>query len=166
MRFFVIKQDTNLQALSSQLLKQGSGEVAALDKLQALNPHVDLQRIGRNTVLLVPDSPNYKAEGDKVGDDGFDLFAKEVATALRDGTARASDALAQAESQEKEVSKLLKSAAIRKFADDDSALRARIETVAGNTASAAREAKEAAPQLDALRKGAAEELKKLRALLG
>ena len=166
MRFFVIKQDTNLQSLASQLVKNGSGDAAALDRLQKLNPHVDLQHIGKNTVLLVPDSPNYKAEGDKLGDDGFDLFAKEVATALRDGTARASDALAQAETQEKEVSKLLKSAAIRRYADDDSALRARIETAASRATVVTKETKDTTPQLDALKKGAAEELKKLRALLG
>src|SRR5690606_17026888 len=98
--------------------------------------------------------------------DGFDLFAREVTTALREGTTRASDALAAAETLEKEVGKLFKSAAIRKLSDEDSALRERLETVAGRASAAAKVTKEVTPQLEALKKGAAEELKKLRELLG
>ena len=76
MRFLVIKQDTSLQALTAQLVKDGDHAPAALDRLRALNPHLDLQRVGKGAVLLLPDSPGYKDEGDKAGDDGFDLFAK------------------------------------------------------------------------------------------
>ncbi|MGY1409186.1 hypothetical protein ACW5EG_06370 [Luteimonas sp. A611] len=166
MRFLVIKQDTSLQALTAQLVKDGTSEPAALDRLRALNPHLDLQRVGKGAVLLVPDSPGYQAEGEKAGDDGFDLFAREVATALREGTTRATDALAAAEAQEKEVGKLFKSAAIRKLSDEDSALRERLDTVASRASAASKESKELTPQLEALKKGAAEELKKLRELLG
>lgn len=166
MRFLVIKQDTSLQALTAQLVKDGDHAPAALDRLRALNPHLDLQRVGKGAVLLLPDSPGYKEEGDKAGDDGFDLFAKEVNTALRDGTTRATDALAANEAQEKEFNKLFKSAAIRKLSDEDTALRGRLDTVATRASAAAKVSKEVAPQLEALKKGAAEELKKLRGLLG
>ena len=166
MRFLVIKQDTSLQALAAQLVKDGTGEAAALDRLRVLNPHLDLQRVGKGAVLLVPDSAGYQAEGDKAGDEGFELFAREVASALREGTSRATDALAAAEAREKEVGKLFRSAVIRKLSDEDEALRGRLDSVSGRASTASKESKRVAPQLDALKKGAAEELKKLRDLLG
>src|SRR5690606_8074331 len=122
--------------------------------------------VGKGAVLLVPDSPGLQPEGEKAGDDGFDLFAREVASALREGTTRAADALAAAEAHEKEIGKLFKSAAVRKLSDEDHALRGRLDTVAGRAGAASKESKQVAPQLDALTKGAAEELKRLRALLG
>lgn len=166
MRFLVIKQDTSLQALTARLVKDGTRQPAALERLRSLNPHLDLQRVGKGNVVLVPDSPGLESEGEKAGDDGFELFAREVASALRDGASRASGALAAAEAQEKEVGKLVKSAAFRKLSDEDSALRARLETVASRASAATKATRDVAPQLEALRKGAAEELEKLRKLLG
>lgn len=166
MRFLVIKQDTSLQALTAQLATDGTSQPAALARLRSLNPHLDLQRLGKGAVVLLPDSPGLDGEGERAGDDGFDLFARDVTTALREGTSRASDALAGAEAREKELGKLVKTAAFRKLVDEDSALRSRLDTLAQRQASATRDTRDVAPQLEALKKGAAEELKKLRGLLG
>ena len=64
MRILVIKQDTDLQALSGRLLSaklSGDQADSALEALQHLNPHADLKKLRIGTVLLVPEAPGFKA---------------------------------------------------------------------------------------------------------
>lgn len=163
MRFIVIKQDSSLQSLAAQLVRDDAPQEAALERLQRLNPHVDLNRLDRNTVLLLPESPGFRSEGERVGADGFALLSREVNAALAAGTRRAKDALAQAGSNRKELAKVLRSAAVRRLADEDGELAKRL---ASATAGGDDDGDEVASRLDALQKGAAAELKKLKTLLG
>jgi hypothetical protein len=91
--------------------------------------------------------------------------AADCAMRLASGAARATEAQAAHEVPVKEFNKLFKSAVIRTPYGEDTALRGRLDT--GPPASAAaKTTKDVAPQLEALKKGAGEELKKLRGLLG
>ena len=63
LRPLVIKKDTDLKSLASAVLDarfKGS-QVAALAQLEAVNPHVDPNKISAGTVVLVPDTPGFKA---------------------------------------------------------------------------------------------------------
>jgi hypothetical protein len=63
MRMLVIAEDSDLPALARKLLdaRFSTGQAdAALESLQALNPHVDLKRLAAGTVLLVPEGSVFK----------------------------------------------------------------------------------------------------------
>ena len=62
MRIFITKTDTDLAALSATLLRKPADAGTALDRVRALNPHVeDFQRLAAGTVLILPDTPDIKA---------------------------------------------------------------------------------------------------------
>ena len=86
MRMIVIKQETDLQGLSARLLsgRLASGKAhSALESLQALNPHVDLKKVAAGTVLLVPDSPSFKASAsDSVPGNALSDFQELAQTGL------------------------------------------------------------------------------------
>lgn len=166
MRIFIIKQDTDLKDLGEKLLKGNRKRApASLDRLQSLNPHLDINRLRAGTVLLIPDSPDFRTEeAEPVGATGFDEFEREITGALRDAGVRFREGLARREEQDKEVVKVLKSAAISKLAGDDRELRKRIDEVGTHMGASRQEAKQASSQLDALEKGIAVELKKLQQL--
>lgn len=50
MRIFVVRQDTDMQALKAALAAPGLAE-----KLARLNPHLDVQKLAPGAVLLLPD---------------------------------------------------------------------------------------------------------------
>jgi hypothetical protein len=63
MRMLTIRQDTDLQGLSSLLLDarlSSARSNAALDALQAANPHADLKNLRAGTVLFVPEVSGLK----------------------------------------------------------------------------------------------------------
>ena len=166
MRIFVIKQDTDLKGLGETLLKgSGRNAPASLERLQSLNPHVDINRLGAGTVLLVPDSPDFRTkDAETMGGTAFDDFEREIAGALRGASARSQEGLALREAQDKEVVKVFKSAAIGKLAADDSELRRRIDETGNRMAASSKETRQVTTQMDVLEKGVAAELKKLRQL--
>ena len=64
MRTFVVTGETDLQALRNSLIDRRLGAAkatAALDRLRALNPHVDIERPAAGTLLFVPDGPEFTA---------------------------------------------------------------------------------------------------------
>ena len=63
MRMLLIKQDSDLDAVSGLLLSarlNATQSGAAIEQLQSLNPHVDLRRLKAGTMLLVPEGPGFK----------------------------------------------------------------------------------------------------------
>jgi hypothetical protein len=77
MRMLTITQDTDLQALSGLLLDARLGSArtdAAIDALQAVNPHADLKKLRAGTVLFVPETSGFKGsasvsvQGNALGD--------------------------------------------------------------------------------------------------
>jgi hypothetical protein len=63
MRTFIVGEETKLKAVSEKLLHANLSHVrseAALKALQEANPHADLSKLARGTVLFVPDTPGFK----------------------------------------------------------------------------------------------------------
>lgn len=165
MRFFVIKQDTNLKSLSQKLVKADQDNAtAAMERLKALNPHVDATHIATGTVLLVPDTADFSSEdSDSVGG-SFEDFRRDVTAALQTVGGRVRQGIAQQDERGKELGKVLKSAAIKKLTADDSELRKRVEDTGNRIAAEAKEAKQVASRLTDMEQGLIAELKKFESL--
>lgn len=92
LRTIIIKKNTDIQALRSQLLDarfSGAQGDAAVDQLKALNPHVDLDKVDADTVLFVPDAPAFKASATTSTPAGpIDDFRTFVADSLTATTQR------------------------------------------------------------------------------
>lgn len=165
MRFFVIKQDTNLKSLSQKLVRADHENApAALERLKALNPHVDAARIATGTVLLVPDTADFNSDESESVGDSFQDFSRDITAALHGASGRVRHGLAQQDERDKEVGKMLKSAAIKKLSTDDSELRKRVDETGDRIAADAKEAKQVTTHLTVMEEGLAEELKKFESL--
>lgn len=168
MRIFVIKQDTDLKGVGETLLKGTSKPApASLERIRALNPHLDEKRIAAGTVLLVPDSPEFASgKTEPAAATVFDDFQHDIAATLQAAGAHLREGLSRREEQDKEVGKAIKSAALSKLAADDSELRARIDDANQRLAANAREAKQVTADFDAMQTAVDAEMKKLRGLAG
>lgn len=165
MRFFVVKQDTNLKSLSQKLVKADQeNATASIERLKTLNPHIDATRIATGTVLLVPDTADFNSdESDSVGG-SFEDFSRDVTAALHTVSGRVQKGLAQQDERGKELGKVLKSAALKKLTADDSELRKRVEETGNRIAAEAKEAKQVTSRLADMEQGLIAELKKFQSL--
>src|SRR5687767_876938 len=113
MRTLVVKKTSDLQALSSELLASGLAAAksrAAIESLQALNPHVDLNKLAPGAVLLVPDAPGFKRSASKsVGGETLDDFEKIVKSALDASAVRLKQGQTRRDAERAELVAALKS---------------------------------------------------------
>lgn len=167
MRIFVIKQDTNLKALSESLLKRADKpDAASLERLRALNPHLDEAKLVAGTVVLVPDTPEMNAgKADTIASSGLELLERELGTGLAATGARLREALAKRETRDREVTRIIKSAALARLASEDTELQQRFEDTSGQVAANARHAKQASADYDAMQESFVMQLAVLRNLL-
>ncbi|RXT36525.1 hypothetical protein [Bradyrhizobium betae] len=103
MRTFVVGEETKLKAVSEKLLHANLSHVrseAALKALQEVNPHADLNKLARGTVLFVPDTPGFKISTTSSATEGplaalQELLDKALGLALEEtasgNSARAAD---------------------------------------------------------------------------
>lgn len=115
MRMFVLKQGQDLQTLSSRL-----GGAASINRLKALNPHLDFGRLEPGTVLLVPDDID---EAESVAGAVFDGLAGDVKEGLKAATARVRSTQAKTEALRKDVAAILRSAAFKRTLEGDAELK-------------------------------------------
>jgi hypothetical protein len=122
-RTFVVKKDSDLRSLSSALLDarfRGPQADGAMERLKALNPHADLDKVPAGTVLFVPDSPGFKPSvGTSAQSGPIDEFRSLVSSALNDASARLRSGNAARASERSDVAAALKSAAFKRVAGDD-----------------------------------------------
>lgn len=164
MRFYVVKQDTELKALGQALFK--GNRKALSDRLVAANPHVDFGRVEAGAVLLVPDAADAReGEAASVSQAGFERFEREFALALRAAGERIRREAGRRNDSDKEAEKLLKSASMRKLAESDAVVRDGLSSATEYLRSRARETKDADVRLDAIEGGLMEEIGKLQRLL-
>ncbi|WP_321796802.1 hypothetical protein [Caballeronia sp. J97] len=167
MRVIVIKQASDLKTLATRLIgKKADG--SALERMKALNPHADFERLEPGTVLLLPDLPGLKA-GDKdtrsITGDALDSFAKDTASGLAAAAKRvaaAADALAADRAGVSGVSKV---AAVKRLIDGDPVLKKQLEDAGAAFNREQKELKEAAAQIETMQKLVGEEWSALRQLL-
>ncbi|WP_441237672.1 hypothetical protein [Bradyrhizobium sp. 930_D9_N1_4] len=105
MRTFIVGDETKLKALGEKLLLANLSQVrsdAALKALQEANPHADLNKLARGTVLFVPDAPGFKVSTTSSATEGplaalHDLLDQTLSLALEETAAGNSARLADQE---------------------------------------------------------------------
>ena len=123
MRMLTIKNDTDLQGLSSLLVDarlSSARSDAALDALQAANPHADLKNLRAGTVLFVPEQPGLKASATASAPGGaFADFQQMARSALGQAAENIKTASAARADDLAAVIAATKSAALRRLLDSD-----------------------------------------------
>ena len=167
MRMIVIKQGTNLQALSTRLLAGGAGKEGALQSLQRLNPHVeDFAKIEAGTVLLVPDLPATRdGESTSISGEAFAVFREQVSEAVDAAVARVRSGYEALAAQRKDVTALLKTAAVKRMLEAEPDLRKQLDATTELFKQDQQRAKEAEKTLETLQE-ANHELRALAKLVG
>jgi len=105
MRTFIVGDETKLKAVSEKLLHANLSQVrseAALKALQQANPHADLNRLARGTVLFVPDTPGFKVSTTSSATEGplaalHELLDEALGLALKETEAGSNARLADQE---------------------------------------------------------------------
>lgn len=169
MRLIVIKQSTDLQALGAQLIGKKTGDAATLDRLKSLNPHVDFNRIGPGTVLLLPDSPDLKAGANEatispVGE-AIDGIARDVDDGFKASAERMRNAVEALNIDLRAVSEVTKSAAVKRLIDGDPSLKKQLDGAVEAANNQQKTVREAATQMEALQKMVDEEFAALGKML-
>jgi hypothetical protein len=122
-RTFTVRNETTLQALGATLLDarfSGAQADAAMERVKALNPHVDFQRIAPGTVIFVPDAPGVKATVGTAAQSGpMDDFRALLSGALSDAASRLKDGNAARAAGRADLSAALRSAAFKRVTGED-----------------------------------------------
>jgi len=159
LRLFQVKNTDSVK----QLLK--GADAAALRRVQALNPHLDITRAKAGSVLLLPDSPAFSA-GDQasVSADAWQGLASDATAGLKARSEELKATLAQRETERKEVVAALKSAAVKRQLDADAGLRKQADTAEAQFKADQKAASDTARQLETMSEALAGELSALGAL--
>jgi hypothetical protein len=130
MRTLIITQNANIDNIRSRLIAAKTTDAqtqSALKQLQDLNPHLDLNNVRAGTVILVPDTPNFKAsEGDAVGSGTFDDFQQFVRTSLADASERLKAGDDAQAADRADITALLKTAAFKRALESDADLKQQV----------------------------------------
>ena len=176
MRLIVIKQASDLQALSVRLLKKPAGgkgkagahEVsqATLDQVKRLNPHVDFQRLEADTVLLLPDSPELNdKDSQSLAGNSFEDFAAHTSEGFQ-AVVQSKRLSAEALGADRAaVNATLKIAAVGNQIKSDSLLKNQVEEANSEFTDAQKQAQDAASQVEAMQKDMNAELEALKIML-
>lgn len=148
MKFLIVKQGQTADALAARLAAHGG-----LTRLQALNPHLDLQRITPGSVLVWPSDAGGD-EGTPVAASVFDDFAADVRAGLNSAATRVRGGLAQQEDQRKEAAAVFRSAAFKRVLETDAELRAQATAADGRAKALQARGKEIEGALAALDRSA------------
>ena len=167
MRMIVIEQATDLQALTTRLLGAKAGAGASLDSLKALNPHVDFNKLGAGTVLLVPDLPGLRdGQTGSIAGQAFDTFGQQVLADFDAAATRVQAGHAARLTDQKELVAMFKGAALKRAFEADPELKAQADAAAQIFKQDPIDAKAADETLKALKEGLGTELAALSKLLG
>ncbi|AGK50197.1 hypothetical protein BTI_3903 [Burkholderia thailandensis MSMB121] len=174
MRVIVIQQDTDLKAVAAQLGGAQTASASALERLKALNPHVDVGSIRPGTALLVPDAPGLagaagaagavggaagpSADAQPISGNTFETFAAGIDAGFRAVAQRvrgASDTLAADQAASADA---LGTNVAKRMLDGDPLLKKQVDET--NAAAAARQKalQEALAQVEAMQKLASDEI--------
>ncbi len=170
LRPFVLKTDTTLKSLASTVLDgrvKGAQADAALAQLTAANPHVDPHKIEAGTVVLVPDTPGFKAAAaSSIQSQPFADFQKTVSTALDAAAAAMRTGNAARAAERHAVATVLKSATFRRLVANTPDLQKAAEAALKAAEQDAAADKQAEAQLGTLNKAALATLADLAKIVG
>lgn len=122
-RTVIVKTDTTLRAFGPTLLDarfRGEQVEVALDRLKALNPHADPERIPAGTILFVPDTPAFKTSASTSPQAApLEEFRTMLTTALADAAGRLKTANAARAAERTDLTTVLRSAAFKRATGED-----------------------------------------------
>jgi hypothetical protein len=131
MRVMIVNEDTDLARIGEQLLRAKTGveqSRAALEALQAANPHVSAKKIRAGTVLLVPDAASFKVSlSEPLGGEALGELQQLVRNGLDAAATKLGDGNASRASARADVAAALRSAAVKRLAGDDAELAQQID---------------------------------------
>ena len=166
MRMIVVDQDTTGQALGMRLLGASAGKQGALDRIQKLNPHLDLAHIAAGTVLFVPDTPGLKDDpSTSIGGQAFDAFRDLVHAQLDAVVGQIAKGHEALSADRVEVQAALKGVALRRLIESNPDLKPQVDAATKVFKQDQQDAKDSQAQLKALREGVLGELAALGKLL-
>ena len=170
MRVVVVTEATDLQALRKMLFtsaQPAAATAAALQRVQALNPHADLQHVGAGTVLLLPDLPSVNPTHSRsIGGDPFAGVAAAATNGLKAAAQRVREGMAAIAADRSAVAGVLRTAAVKRIVGSDAELAKQLDTATARFAAEQKQAQEAAAALEKLAAQAGDELAALAKLFG
>ena len=175
MRLIVLKQATDIQALSSKLFqKSGKGKSigdaaaanATLGRIKALNPHIDFQRLEAGTVLLLPEAPGLKgSDSQSISGDGFAEFAAHTLEGFKTVAERVSAGGERLAEDRHAVNDVLKAGAVKRQLETDPRLKQQLEEAVEEFTAQQKQAQDATKTVDAMQKLLTKELEVIGKLL-
>jgi hypothetical protein len=179
MRLVTVKSTTDLNALGAQL--QGAAGVGTpLASVQALNPHLDLNRLKPGDLLLLPDAAASPAPSaapaaagtstaapavvtaplpsQSLGGSGFADFAAEITKGLAAAATRARAGTDTATASRTALSSALRGAAIQRAIGADPQLQKQLDDADAQLKADLARAQAAGKQVELLQKGGADAL--------
>ena len=169
-RTFTVKNDTTLQALGTTLLEarfSGAQAEAPMERLKALNPHVDPQKISAGTVLFVPEAAGLKATaGTAPQAASLDNFRALLSGALGDAASRLKAANAERAAGRAELAAAIKSAGFKRVTGDDHDIAQQVSDAQQEMANEERADKESEDTLATVSKAAQAVLAQIRKVSG
>ncbi len=170
MRTFTISDGTGLQALRDGLIDRRISAVradAAIARLRALNPHVDLDRAGPGTVIFVPDGPEFTARATASPMQGaVDELRSQAEAALAGAAEQQKAGLAERAVERQAVRAAFDNTVYRRAIANDQDLQRRTEQAIAAMDDAEAEERQAAETLEATGRAALEALSALGRLAG
>lgn len=170
MRTFTISTEADLEALRRSLIDRrisATRAEAAIARVRALNPHVDLDRADPGTVIFVPDGPEFttRAGGSPTGGAAGELQAV-AAAALGAAAEELKTGLAARAAERRTAREALESAIFRRAIGNDQDLLRRTEAALAAIEEDEAAEGRAAEELDRTAKAALEALSELGKLAG
>jgi hypothetical protein len=168
MRIFVIKQATDLQGVGTQLLRRTASEggAGALERLQALNPHVDFRKLAAGTVLLVPDSPEIKPSASRtLSEDPVEALVEELSRGLKEQATRVKATIKSQEDDRSAVAAAVKTAAAKRILESDPQLRDQLKAALQQSSDDRKHAEQTQNQITEMEKLAVGELARLQKIV-
>jgi hypothetical protein len=170
MRMLVIDEETDLRTLRTRLVDGRVAEdraEAALRNLQALNPHVDLARLPAGTVLLVPESNEFKpSASDSPGESSRDELRDIVRSGFQELSARLKSGNEGQNAEAEATTAIAKSRSVKKILEADPELDEQVRAALVRFKEERSEAEEAERALETMIEGTLAELASLEKLVG
>lgn len=149
--------------------RRSADPTATLERIKALNPHVDFKRLKAGTVLILPDDPDIKTSGKGVesfGARALNELGSAMAVGFDEAAGRVRKAAADANSDRGAIAESLKSKLVRREIESDAALRKQLDSAASAAAGREKALSQAVDDVSVLAQSFFQELDAMKKLLG
>lgn len=164
MRKIVLNNVADFQALNARLVGTSAVRAQAVESLKRLNPHVDFASVATGTVIVLPDTPEFRSEvavsvPGEIFHELRDAIVADLDSSVEQGDAVTNEAAAERAALEA----ILRADGLQRLSDADQRLKVAIAS-AITVVSRDRQAAESAERLWTFRAEIIEELKSLEPL--